>query len=349
MLRRQVRNSPIWTWPTHPGFLRHTMNDNSIPSENLSSKTAGNSAVIMNPINNSAHSVAPQFNAANANGAHPSASSSELLSAFECPVCLDCMLPPYLQCPSGHLVCGSCRPKVTCCPSCRGPVPSIRNLAMERIASTLIFPCRYNGCTQSFAAQEKVEHEEVCEHRPYSCPCPGAACKWQGALPEVMTHLVRNHKSITTLQGEDIVFLATDINLPGAVDWVMMQNCFGYYFMLVLEKQDKAELQTSTANTQMFYAVVQLIGAKNDAESFMYRLELNNRRRRLTFEGTPRSIHEGVSGSINQSDCLCFDTNQAQLFSENGNLGINVTITRLSDAADDGSSVSSGRVCKVDK
>lgn len=38
-----------------------------------------------------------------------------------------------------------------------------------------------------------------------------------------MPHLLVNHKSITTLQGEDIVFLATDINLPGAVDWVMMQ------------------------------------------------------------------------------------------------------------------------------
>ena len=30
-----------------------------------------------------------------------------------------------------------------------------------------------------------------------------------------MGHLMQIHKSITTLQGEDIVFLATDINLPG--------------------------------------------------------------------------------------------------------------------------------------
>ena len=31
------------------------------------------------------------------------------------------------------------------------------------------------------------------------------------------------------------MFLATDIHLPGAVDWVMMQCCFDHYFMLVLE------------------------------------------------------------------------------------------------------------------
>ena len=69
--------------------------------------------------------------------------------------------------------------------------------------------------------------------------------------------------------GEDIVFLATDINLPGAVDWVMMQSCFGHHFMLVLEKQEKMEGQ------HMFYAIVQLIGTRKQAESFAYRLDLS--------------------------------------------------------------------------
>jgi hypothetical protein len=61
------------------------------------------------------------------------------------------------------------------------------------------------------------------------------------------------------------VFLATDINLPGAVDWVMMQSCFGYNFMLVLEKQEKFE------GHQQFFAIVQLIGSRKQAENFAYR------------------------------------------------------------------------------
>ena len=61
------------------------------------------------------------------------------------------------------------------------------------------------------------------------------------------------------------MFLATDINLPGAVDWVMMQSCFGHNFMLVLEKQEKMEGQ------HMFYAIVQLIGTRKQAENFAYR------------------------------------------------------------------------------
>ncbi|PNF17171.1 hypothetical protein B7P43_G09083 [Cryptotermes secundus] len=123
--------------------------------------------------------------------------------------------------------------------------------------------------------------------------------------------------------GEDIVFLATDINLPGAVDWVMMQSCFGHHFMLVLEKQEKFD------GHQQFFAIVQLIGSRKQAENFAYRLELNGQRRRLTWEATPRSIHEGVSSAIMNSDCLVFDTSIAQLFADNGNLGINVTISMV--------------------
>ncbi|XP_033933220.1 uncharacterized protein [Pseudochaenichthys georgianus] len=56
------------------------------------------------------------------------------------------------------------------------------------------------GCLLSLHHSEKPEHEEVCEFRPYTCPCPGATCKWHGALEAVMPHLMHAHKSITTLQ-----------------------------------------------------------------------------------------------------------------------------------------------------
>ena len=140
---------------------------------------------------------------------------------------------------------------------------------MEKVANSVLFPCKYasSGCEVTLPHTDKAEHEELCEFRPYSCPCPGASCKWQGSLDAVMPHLMHQHKSITTLQGEDIVFLATDINLPGAVDWVMMQSCFGFHFMLVLEKQEKYD------GHQQFFAIVQLIGTRKQAENFAYRLE----------------------------------------------------------------------------
>jgi len=49
----------------------------------------------------------------------------------------------------------------------KGPVPHIRNLGMEKIATNLQFPCKFahSGCNQFFFHQEKVEHEEICEFR----------------------------------------------------------------------------------------------------------------------------------------------------------------------------------------
>ncbi|CAH8556393.1 unnamed protein product [Schistosoma bovis] len=252
-------------------------------------------------------------------------SSIDLASLFECPVCMDYALPPIMQCQSGHIVCASCRSKLSSCPTCRGNLDNIRNLAMEKLASSVLFPCKYStsGCPETFHYTSKSEHEAACEYRPYDCPCPGASCKWLGELEQVMPHLVHHHKSITTLQGEDIVFLATDISLPGAVDWVMMQSCFGHSFMLVLEKQERVP-------DQIFFALVQLIGTRKQADQFVYRLELNGHRRRLTWEACPRSIHDGVQSAIAVSDCLVFDSNTAHSFAENGNLGINVTISQVS-------------------
>lgn len=130
-------------------------------------------------------------------GADPvSPQHHELTSLFECPVCFDYVLPPILQCQAGHLVCNQCRQKLSCCPTCRGALtPSIRNLAMEKVASAVLFPCKYatTGCSLTLHHTEKPEHEDICEYRPYSCPCPGASCKWQGSLEAVMSHLMHAH------------------------------------------------------------------------------------------------------------------------------------------------------------
>ena len=95
---------------------------------------------------------------------------------------------------------------------------------------------------------------------------------------------------VVVIAGEDIVFLATDINLPGAVDWVMMQSCFGHHFMLVLEKQDKYDVQ-------QFYAIVQLIGTKKQAENFAYRCGLSHSSTSFTSHSSiaTGAIHTGLN------------------------------------------------------
>ena len=58
------------------------------------------------------------------------------------------------------------------------------------------------------------------------------------------------------------MFLATDVTLPGAVDWVMMQSCFGSHFMLVLEKQEKfdghVQFFAGKIRKNIFYAKISM-------------------------------------------------------------------------------------------
>ena len=78
----------------------------------------------------------------------------------------------------------------------------LRFYSHVQVATTIEFPCKYasSGCDAMLRYLQKQNHEDVCERRPYSCPCPGASCKWQGSLDEVMPHLMTAHKSITNLQ-----------------------------------------------------------------------------------------------------------------------------------------------------
>ncbi|XP_053435092.1 E3 ubiquitin-protein ligase SIAH1-like [Nycticebus coucang] len=252
-------------------------------------------------------------------------SSSELRSLFECLVCVGYVLPPIFQCQHGHLVCNSCRQNLASCPTCRCPLGSILNVAMEKLADLLTFPCKYasSGCGLTLPPAQKVDHEERCDFRPYCCPCPGVLCEWAGSLDAVMPHLMDQHDSITALEGASAVFLAVNINnVRGTFDWVMMQSCFGLHFMVVLQKQENHHSEAR------FCAMVQLLGTRQQAETFTYRLELRGDRRRLTWEAAPRSIREGIETAMINSDCLVFDTNAAQIFAENGHLSITVTIAQ---------------------
>ncbi|PNF39358.1 E3 ubiquitin-protein ligase SIAH1 [Cryptotermes secundus] len=246
----------------------------------------------------------------------------DLASEFECPVCCNYLEAPVLQCRNGHVICANCRAKLTSCPICRARLGNFRNLAMEKVASTLMLPCNYSvfGCAVALLHTERRAHEEACEFQPYSCPSRLASCKWEGSLEQVMTHLMKSHKSIATLQGEDVVFQATDINQPRTRKWVMIQSCYGHHFRLLLEKRVKWD------GHQHLYAIVQLIGTRKQAERFSYNLKLNGQRRRLTWEGKLSSMHQLIPLEIRNSDCLVFDPCTTQLFADKGNLSIHVSI-----------------------
>ena len=112
--------------------------------------------------------------------------------------------------------------------------------------------------------------------------------------------------------------------------WLCVPGCYNCNFLLALEKQEKAPADhPDLPPVAMFYAVVQIIGTRQQAEHFVYKLELNNggSSRRLLWESVPRSIQDGLASAITQHDCLTFDAGTAALFADSGgNLAINVTV-----------------------
>ena len=109
--------------------------------------------------------------------------------------------------------------------------------------------------------------------------------------------------------------MATDVDHPWTMSWVMLQSCFESHFMLRLEKQEKphGRVQFSAGNFMNMNGmtavlkpgpvrnhpkdrclVVQFIGDQMQADQFAYQLELNGHGRRFTLEATPRSIREDV-------------------------------------------------------
>uniref|UniRef100_A0A8C5QDV4 E3 ubiquitin-protein ligase n=1 Tax=Leptobrachium leishanense TaxID=445787 RepID=A0A8C5QDV4_9ANUR len=189
-------------------------------------------------------------------------------------------------------------------------------------------PCSHNPCTHAYTHSLHAHtqslhhhcHEMVYEPKLTSCSCPLSVCRWEGHLELVISHLTQTH-TIKILQGAEIVFLATDMNLPAPVDWIIAHSCLGQHFLLVLRKQEKYQ------GYPQFFATMMLIGPPAQAESFNYKLELNRNRRRLTWESTPRSVLDCVDTVITDGDCLVLNASVAQLFSENGNLAIGIAIT----------------------
>lgn len=57
-----------------------------------------------------------------------------ILAALECPICLDTIPPPAVQCTNGHLVCVTCRSRAEKCPICRQRYSGGRSLIAEQVS-----------------------------------------------------------------------------------------------------------------------------------------------------------------------------------------------------------------------
>jgi hypothetical protein len=125
-----------------------------------------------------------------------------LLGELECRVCLQYMASPIKMCENGHNICGGCTKRLSGCPSCRGMFTKVRNITLEKLAATAVYPCknREAGCEETFTADNRDSHLAVCLFQSRECPfrkLSGVDCPWTGTLSDIAVHILAEHDSET--------------------------------------------------------------------------------------------------------------------------------------------------------
>ena len=222
------------------------------------------------------------------------------------------------------------------CPTCRQELGDIRCLALEKVAESLELPCKYYnlGCPEIFPYYSKLKHESLCNFRPYSCPYAGSECGVVGDIPFLVSHLRDDHKvdmhagstfnhryvksnprevenatwmltvrvcsKHDSLQCESLIFCS--------LSWFQVFQCFGQYFCLHFEA-------FQLGMGPVYMAFLRFMGDEEEARSYSYSLEVGGSGRKLTWEGTPRSIRDSHRKVRDSNDGLIIQRNMALFFS----------------------------------
>ncbi|KAH9618200.1 hypothetical protein KSS87_001612 [Heliosperma pusillum] len=226
--------------------------------------------------------------------------SSSVHELLECPVCLTAMYPPIHQCSNGHTICASCKPRVhNRCPTCRHELGNIRCLALEKVAASLDFPCKYQnfGCSGIYPYYSKLKHESQCAFRPYNCPYAGSECTVMGDIPDLVSHLKDDHK-VDMHEGSTFNHRYVKSN-PHEVE--------NATWMLTVTFQ--------LGMAPVYIAFLRFMGDDNEAKNYSYSLEVGGNGRKLIWHGVPRSIRDSHRKVRDSFDGLIIQRNMALFFS----------------------------------
>jgi hypothetical protein len=108
---------------------------------------------------------------------------------------------PIKMCENGHNICESCRERLSDCPTCRGTFINVRDITLENLAATAVYPCTNceAGCEETFTLEDRNKHLSVCVYQSRECPVSGmtdVGCSWTGTLSDIPVHIKSEHESV---------------------------------------------------------------------------------------------------------------------------------------------------------
>ncbi|CAH1968862.1 unnamed protein product [Acanthoscelides obtectus] len=198
--------------------------------------------------------------------------------AMTCPICLETMKAPIVQCQIGHSMCRGCvsETNITKCPSCRSPLTNTRNYQLEQLieglSGMLKIQCIYTkkGCKYTLSQSEKEPHEYECRFRSFDCEGKKWAnwnCQWKGDYAEIYKHFKDDHNNHTWMQYTTAANMKVNFNNDFMdVQIISFFNGQQYFYY-------KHKLDVSKAKA---YWAFQLIGTKSQAKHYYYEFEIHN-------------------------------------------------------------------------
>ncbi|KAF5286825.1 hypothetical protein FQA39_LY00358 [Lamprigera yunnana] len=195
-----------------------------------------------------------------------SAVDSDILLELECPVCNEYMVPPIYQCVVGHSICGTCKPLMNECSTCRDKIAATRNFSLEKLTRIIKYNCKYIDldCPFQLNSEEIKDHEANCKFGPYNCPFDEfRECKWKRKLSNIIYHAKTCHED-DILEVNYLTRAYLDTSSEDTDEDCYIIKSFGGLFRIIFKFCSK-----------MFYWSIQYVGPSEEAEKFMYELDID--------------------------------------------------------------------------
>jgi len=241
-----------------------------------------------------------------------------LLGELECPVCMEYMRPPITLCVNGHNTCIICKQRLPHCPTCRQQFLNISNVALEKVATELKYPCMYRkyGCMDIYKLDLIGEHQQKCQYIPQLCPVNKlnlGNCTWTGIGSSMMSHLKQAHNDVSIdYYGRGSFYNRGAFRISGVTPDTN-------YCKLILYGNNVLYSRSEIKNG-IFYSVLQYIGHGAEAAKYQYKLEFFNKERTesLAVSLLARSLDEDLCEVHNSGKCVKLYPEQFSRFANEG-------------------------------
>ncbi|GJN18898.1 hypothetical protein PR202_gb06109 [Eleusine coracana subsp. coracana] len=170
--------------------------------------------------------------------------------------------------------------------------------------------------------KNKLKHEEFCRFRPYNCPYAGSECLVIGDVPMLVSHLINDHK-VDLHEGCTFNhrYVKSNPHQMESATWMLtVFKCFGQHFCLHFEA-------FLLGMAPVYMAFLRFMGEESEAQGFGYSLEVGGEGRKLTWQGTPRSIRDSHRMVRDSYDGLIIHRKMALFFSGGNRQELKLRIT----------------------